>query len=251
MFATTRMILAIAIGTTFSVAQAQTLPQVAEYNLPSDLERSSNNYHPQGLGVNEDTGELLYAQQSARTVSIGTLDGQILRTVGSIRNYTTSVAYHDGRLYYSDYQGNSGGEDMWSINVASGGSEVRYGTDVAAYGGFPMDIRDGILYRTELSTTYGWSNLNELWVSPVGSPNSFLRQLTLDVPSGIGDIAVDLERNSVWVLDYTANARVREFDLDTGAAMAQYQVVGDGLDAGITVYQTACTTTTGSTPRPH
>ncbi len=45
---TTRMILAVALGATLSVAQAQAqeLAQVAEYALESQLEMRSGNFHP-------------------------------------------------------------------------------------------------------------------------------------------------------------------------------------------------------------
>ncbi len=203
------------------------------YTLGSDLEQSSCNFHPQGLGYNEDTDELLFMQQCPDTIYVTDLTGVVTDSVFVNKNHTTSVAVHDGDYYFSDYTSNSSGQDMWSIPT-SGGSLSSYGSYVAAYGGFPIDIRDGLLYRTELSTTYNWSNLDEIHISDVNTPDSVTSTYSLGTTEGIGDIAVDVDNNWLWVLEYKAGADIHRYDLDTGALLESYALGLEGETAGIT-----------------
>jgi len=129
----TRIALMTTVGGLLSVAQAQELPQVARYNLPSSLSDSSSNFHPQGLGVDEAAGELIYAQQSLRQIATGSLDGQFIRqTTGlstSNSNHITSVAVRNGEFYYSDYTSNSSGQDMWRAAMPNASARNAYGAD--------------------------------------------------------------------------------------------------------------------------
>ncbi len=226
------LVLALASTT----AGAQTLNASATYTLDAALCHTNSNFHPQGLGVDESTGRLLYAQKNSGGVYSSALDGTDIQLFSNASiSYNTSVAYWQGYVYLTDYQGNASGQDLYKAAVPTG-SAVGHGSHTAGYGGFPIDIRNGELYRTNYSSSYSWSNLNQIIVSGVASPNSASRSITLSGTSGIGDIAIDLDSNSVWILEFTSSARIHRFDLTSGQLLATSQAVGDGLDAGLTYY---------------
>jgi hypothetical protein len=95
-------------------------------------------------------------------------------------------------------------------------------------------VRDGTLYRTNISTTYNWANLNQIRISSLATPDAGIQTVTLATGAGIGDIAVDKARNNVWMIDYTASATLRRFDLATGDELDSFGLGLDGLTAGLT-----------------
>jgi hypothetical protein len=189
---------------------------------------------------------LLFMQQSTDTIYRTDLTGAIngSRTIGSITYnpggnttikalHTTSVASDGSNYYFSDYTNNSGGYDLYSIGKASG-SAATISSEIAAYGGYPIDVRDGMLYRTEPSTSYSWSDLDQIRVSTIGAPDSISQTLNLLGGNGIGDIAVDSDRNNIWTIDYSGSASLNRFDLATGALLDNFGLSLDGLTGGLT-----------------
>ena len=174
-------------------------------------------------------------QQSTNTIFRTNLSGTITgsRALSPNRNHTTSVAGDGANYYVSDYTSNTSGPDLYRVDKTTGAA-VNMSTDVAAFGGYPIDVRDGNLYRTETSTTYNWSNLKQIRISAVATPDSGVQTVTLATDAGIGDIAVDKARNNVWMIDYTASATLRRFDLTTGNELDSFALGIDGLTAGLT-----------------
>jgi hypothetical protein len=226
---------AMLAGVVCSSAMAGTLTLENTFALSNQLADSSSNFHPQGLGYDTSANELLYMQQSTNTIFRTNLSGTITgsRALSPNRHHTTSVAGDGANYYVSDYTSNTSGPDLYRVDKTTCAA-VNMSTDVAAFGGYPIDVRDGNLYRTETSTTYNWSNLNQIRISAVATPDSGVQTVTLATGAGIGDIAVDSARNNVWVIDYAASATLRRFDLATGNELDSFALGLDGLDAGLT-----------------
>jgi len=222
-------------GVVCSSAMAGTVTFENTFGLSNLLADPSSNFHPQGLGYDTSNNELLYKQQSSNRIFRSDLSGNV---TGSLAlspglNHTTSVAGDGANYYVSNYSGNAGGLDLYSVNKVSGATNA-ISTEVAAYGGYPIDVRDGTLYRTNISTTYSWANLNQIRISSLATPDAGIQTVTLATGAGIGDIAVDKDRNNVWVIDYAASATLRRFDLATGNELDSFGLGIDGLTAGLT-----------------
>ena len=192
-----------------------------------------SNFAPQGLGYDASTNELLFLQQSSQTIFNTDLSGIIQSSSPLNYNHTTSIAADANNYYFSDYTANSGGLDVFSQNKSTG-VITAISSDKAAYGGYPIDVRNGVLYRTNNSSTYSWSGLNEILISSVTNADAGIQRVSLATSIGIGDIAIDSGRNQVWTIDYTANAMLRQFDLATGAELSSHALGFDGLSAGLT-----------------
>lgn len=205
------------------------------FALSNQLADPNSNFHPQGLGYDTATNELLYMQQSSQTIFRSDLSGNITGSLALSTglNHTTSVAGDGANYYVSDYTSNTSGPDLYSVDKTTGVA-ANMSTDIAGYGGYPIDVRDGNLYRTNVSTTYAWSNLNQIRISAVATPDAGVQTVTLATGAGIGDIAVDSTRNNVWVIDYAAGASLRRFDLATGAELDSFSLGLDGLTGGLT-----------------
>lgn len=214
--------------------------------LVSALSDPNSNFSPQGLGYDTGSNELLYMQQSTNTIFRTDLFGNIVgtREIGTLpfypsgsttstANHTTSVAGDGSNYYFTDYTANSSGYDLYGIGTTSGTANA-ISSEVAGYGGYPIDVRDGILYRTEASNSYGWGTLNEIRISNLNSVDSISNTVTLNTGFGIGDIAVDSLRNQIWTIDYSSTAFLRQFDLNTGDLLQSFDLELDGLTAGIT-----------------
>lgn len=224
---------AILAGIACGPALAGTVTLENTFALANQLADPRSNFHPQGLGYDTATNELLYMQQSSRTIFRSDLSGNITGSLGITLNHTTSVAGDGANYYVSDYTSNTSGPDLFRVDKTTGVATNR-STDVAGYGGYPIDVRDGNLYRTNVSTTYGWPNLNQIRISAVATPDAGVQTITLITGAGIGYIAVDSTRNNVWVLDYSAGAALRRFDLATGAELDSFSLGLDGLTGGLT-----------------
>ena len=98
---------------------------------------------------------MLYGQQSTDTIFRTNLSGTITgsRALSPNRKHTTSVTGDGANYYVSDYTSNTSSPDLYRVDKTTGAA-VNMSTDVAAFGGYPIDVRDGNLYRTETSTTY-------------------------------------------------------------------------------------------------
>lgn len=225
---------------------AATVTLTNTYALGSALSAGNSNFAPQGMGYDGSANELLFIQQSSNAIVRTDLTGQVLgtRTIGSIptspsgsdptANHTVSVAADAGRYYFSDYTCNEGCRDLYSIGKTSGAA-TALSNETAASGGYPIDVRNGLLYRTNVSTGYyGFEMLHQIRVSSLATPDSTTRTLTLAGAAGIADFAVDTDHDAIWVLDYTASASIRRYDLTTGALQESYALGLDGLGAGMT-----------------
>ncbi len=223
-------------------ALAATVSLTNTYALGNALAVGNSNFNPQGMGYDSSANELLFIQQSANNIVRTDLTGQVLgtRTIGAIpaygsttANHTTSVAADAGHYYFSDYTGNSTALDLYSIGKAAGAA-VALSNEIAAYGGYPIDVRNGLLYRTNITTGYSNSNLNQIRISAIGAPDITTTTLSLGGGLGIADFAVDTDHGAIWVLDYVAGASVRRYDLTSGALQETYALGLDGLTAGMT-----------------
>ncbi|WP_457424795.1 hypothetical protein [Roseateles sp. P5_E7] len=240
-------------GSMGALAMLAVLPQAAgagaltlsnTYALGAALSASSSNFHPQGMGFDEAANELIFAQQSGNSIVRTNLTGTVLgtRTIGAIpftasntagtANHVVSVAADAGNYYFSDYTSNSGGRDLYKLGKTTGAA-TAVGNETAAYGGYPIDVRAGQLYRTEATTGYTNNTLHNIRVSSTATPDTITKTLTL-AGAGIADFAVDTSHNSIWVLDYLASASIRRFDLDTGSLLETFGLGLEGLDAGLT-----------------
>lgn len=227
-----------------SQAGAGALTLANSYALSPALSAAAGNYHPQGMGYDETAGELIFVQQSTNSIVRTDLAGAVLgtRTIGAIpfsangstgtANHVVSVAADAGNYYFSDYTSNSSGRDLYQLGKAAGAATALV-TETSAYGGYPIDVRGGQLYRTGTTNNYSNANLHTIRVSSMAAPNTVTKTLTL-TGAGIADFAVDTAHNSIWVLDYLAAASIRRFDLDTGALLETFGLGLEGLDAGLT-----------------
>jgi len=216
----------------------------SSYALAAGLGASSSNFNPQGMGFDASANELLFVQQSTNSIVRTDLSGNIVgtRTIGAIQysgsgttntaNHVVSVAADADYYYFSDYTANSNGKDIYRIGKTTGAASV-ISAETAAFGGDPIDVRGGMLYRTNSSSTYGFSNLHQIRTSSIAAPDTTLATLTLG-GAGIADFAVDTLHSSIWVLDYLASASIRRFDISTGALLDTYALGVDGLTAGLT-----------------
>ena len=203
--------------------------------LSNVLSNPRNNFNPQGLGYDPEANELLFSQQRSRAIFRTDLSGTVLGSVSINGNHSVSAAADSNNYYYSDYTTNRHGLDLLAV-PKSGGAEFGFSTERLAFGGYPIDVRNGLLYRTDLeSTTYTYSNLNQIRISSIGSPDTITNTLTLPGVVGIGDFAIDTTNNAIWTLDYAASALIRKFDLNSGAFLDSYDFGLDGLTAGLTV----------------
>lgn len=216
-------------------AGADNLSLVNTVNLPVQFSLSNCNFNPQGLGVDEGASELLFMQQCSHPIQRTDLAGSYLGSVSVDQNHITDVAADGSYYYFSDYTGNSSTVDLHRMPKA-GPPSAAISAEVAAYGGYPIDVRAGQIYRTEPSTTYDWSDLNQLRVANVATPDTILQTLTLSGLTGMGDFAVDLDGGNLWVLDW-GDGRIHRYDLQTGGAPLQSFNLGlDGQTAGLTYY---------------
>jgi hypothetical protein len=216
-----------------NVANAGIITLDSTLNLNDALADTKSNFHPQGLGFDTATNELLFFQQSSNTIYNTDLAGNIQGSLNVSLNHSTSVAGDGGNYYATDYTGNSGGTDIFSVNKATGVTQ-SITSETAAYGGYPIDVRNGVIYRTNNSSGYNWGNLNQILISSISSVDAISQTVSLTGSNGIGDIAVDYVNNQIWTIDYSANALLRQFDLTTGTELASYNFGLDGLTAGLT-----------------
>ncbi len=224
-----------ALATVLAASQgrALSLDLIDIHALDNRLADPAANFHPQGLGYDTETDQLLFMQQSSQTIFATSLTGAIESTQAIGFQNTTSVAGDGGDYYFSDYSGNVLGLDLYAYDKATSSASVL-SSEIAAYGGYPIDARDGTLYRTGPSTSYDWGDLDTLRISSIAAPDVILRTTALATTAGIGDLAIDTGRNAVWVLDYSATASIRVFDLLTGSLQETFALGLDGLDAGLT-----------------
>ncbi|WP_412971690.1 hypothetical protein [Glaciecola sp. MF2-115] len=203
------------------------------YTLAPNFSSPRGNFHPQGLGYDTASGELLYMQQNVRRIDRSDIFGVFTGSTSIDFSHGTSVAADSTNYYYSNYTSNANGPDLYSKNKITG-VRTQISSDVLAYGGYPIDVRDGKMYRSEYSTTYSWANLSSIRISNLSTIDSIDQTVTLDTLFGIADFGIDSVNNEAWVLDYNANAAIRRFDLTTGALLDVFAVGVDGLDAGLT-----------------
>lgn len=226
-------------------ACALSLSLDSSHALGSALSHTASNFHPQGLGYDTAANELLFIQQSTSSIYRTDLAGNVVGsqaianlphpTFGGFptAHHTVSVAADADAFYFSDYTNNSGGYDLLRMDKTTG-VVTAFSSEITAYGGYPIDVRGGRLYRTEPSTTYAYANLDQIRVSSIATPDAIGSTVTLAGSQGIGDFAVDLDHGSFWVLDYLASASIRRFDIASGTLLDTFALGLDGLDAGLT-----------------
>lgn len=217
------------------IALADTLSLVNTVNLPAQFSAGECNFNPQGLGVDEGASELLFAQQCNHPIYRTDLDGNLLGSVAVDQEYVTDVAADGSYYYFSDYTTNASGIDLRRMPKA-GPPSAAFSAETAAYGGYPIDLRGGQIYRTEPSSNYDWSDLNQVRVANIGTPDSIDRTVTLSGLNGMGDFAVDLDGGNLWVLEWSGG-RILRYDLQNGGAPLDSFSLGlEGQTAGLTYF---------------
>ena len=216
-------------------AHADTLSLDNVVNLPAQFSASACNFNPQGVGVDEGASELLFAQQCSVPFYRTDLNGNLLGSVAVDWNHITSVAADATYYYFADYTGNSSFADLYRM-PKSGPPSATISSAVAAYGGYPIDVRGGVIYRANDSTTYDWSNLTQVRFASVATPDTITKTITLTGNNGMGDFAVDLDGGNLWMLEWTGG-RILRYDLQNGGAPLDSFSLGlDGQTAGLTYF---------------
>jgi hypothetical protein len=226
-------------------AHAVSLNLSATVALNNTLADPSSNFSPQGMGYDATANELLFIQQSTSTIFRTDLAGNIVgsRVISNLpilfgsgtdptANHTVSVAADAANYYFSDYTCNNYCYDLFRVAKTSG-DPVAISTEVAAFGGYPIDVRNGVIYRTNASSTYDYAGLHQIRAASTATPDAVTSTITL-TGAGIADFAIDPDNNSVWVLDYLGAASIRRFDLTTGALLDTFALGLDGLTGGLT-----------------
>jgi hypothetical protein len=191
------------------------------------------NFHPQGMTYDAAADRLVLALQDwDHALRVIGLDGVLQSTItlnasgSNAFTYMTSVAADANYYYVTDYTCNSGCPDLFRV-AKTGGTPTQISTGIAAYGGYPITIGNGELYRGEDSTSYDWTAIDQIRVSAVATPDTVTRTLSTGITRGIGDLTWDGEW--LWALAYatTANRTVDLFRIDpaTGIVLAQFPAV--------------------------
>ncbi len=189
------------------------------------------NFHPQGACYDPFSGNVALMIQSRRRIDFvdpatGQLDGGL-----ELGNYshTTGVACGDPFFYFSDYTGNGGGPDLFRIVRANAAEQISARNN--AFGGFPLTVHEGMMWRGTDSARYDWSIIRAVRVSTVAEPDEVEAQLAVDVPTGIGDLCHD--GTHLWALGYVheddpnpvPEADLYRLDPETGERRAFYDDV--------------------------
>jgi hypothetical protein len=199
-----------------------------------------NNFHPQSLAYDPTTGFLVYAPQGPTELRFTNQSGvlqattQLTQVGNNSMYYTTGIAIDSTYLFISDYTCNNGCTDLVRY-TRSGNFGITNGInptfEVQAYGGYPLEIGGGNLFRGNFSNDYTWTSINQIRVSPITSADNIIRTINTNVPRGIGDLAWD--GSALWAMSYseyeTGNP-IRTVDLyridpNTGATLESYTSV--------------------------
>ena len=224
----------LGLSVTSQYVRAQALAFQNTYNLSSSLAVAASNFNPQGIGYDTSANELLFAQQSSQTLYRTDLTGNILGSKSvAAYNYTVSVAADSSFYYFSDYTSNTNGPDLLRMNKTTNVIQ-QVGSEIVAYGGYPIDVRNGSLYRAIPSTSYDYSNLNSIRVSNIATPDTTTTTLALNTPGGIADFAVDSANNSLWVMNYSTNASIYRYNLASGTLANTFPLNLNGQTGGMT-----------------
>jgi hypothetical protein len=232
-------LMTVASLTLIGEADADTLTFTGSTTLSNSLSTPSSNFSPQGLGYDASANELLFLQQNSATIYRTDLNGTIVgsRSLGSnggdASTFTVSVAADASNYYFSSYVSNSSGLDLYGIGKASG-NYTNISSETAAFGGYPIDVRNGLVYRTNPSTGYNYSDLNLIRVANINTPDTITQTLTLNTPSGIGDFSIDAANKNIFVLNYSNAASIYRYDLTSGALLQTYNLNLNGLTGGLT-----------------
>jgi len=212
---------------------ASSLVLQSTISLAPNLELTSSNYHPQGLGYDPVANELLYVQQSAKMIHRTDMIGNYLGSVSINYSYVNGIASDGTYYYFTDYAGNASSPDLFRV-LKNGTGVTQISTEIAAYGAYPIDVREGKLYRTNVSTSYSYSMLNQIRVSSASTPDTVERTMNISTSYGIADFTVDVANDSIWLLEYTGSSSIKRYSLSTGTLLETFSLGLDGLDAGLT-----------------
>jgi hypothetical protein len=197
-------------------------------NLAASFSAVSGNFHPQGLGLASDGVSFSVVQQSTKQIrTMNPTTGALVTTINlsNTLNHTTGIAYSPtlSQYFVADYTSNTSGPDLWRFTTA--GTATQASTEVLSFGGYPLAVGNGILYRGNTSTGYDWSTTNKIRVSAVGTPDTITATLQPNI-GGIEDMAWD--GSALWVLGYTTDSstataiNLYRINPTTGAVLASY-----------------------------
>ena len=175
-----------------------------------------SNFHPQSIDFDPANNQIVFALQGTNTARWVDLNGvaqgfAATPAVGqNSMNYTTGIAIDGTYLFISDYTCNA------SVNCTDLARYTRNGqfgiangitasTEYLAYGGYPLALGGGNLFRGNFSNSYDWTSINQIRVTTVGAPDVLLRTLNANyIARGIGDMAWD--GSAIWVVGYSSDS---------------------------------------------
>ena len=205
---------------------------VRAFDLDAAWSGVSTNFHPQAICYDAASENVVFAIQSRQRLdyvdpATGAHAGSV--ALGGGFNHVASVACGADRLYFTNYSGNAGGPDLFSVQP--GDDPVQVADEVLAFGGYPLTIFDGDMWRTNVSADYTWSDLMTIRRSTAADPNDVVDSFQVPVGEGVGDLCHDGE--ALWALGYShapdgpSAATLYELDPATGAPRAIHRNLYD------------------------
>ncbi|MCK6591161.1 MAG: hypothetical protein L6Q76_26715, partial [Polyangiaceae bacterium] len=177
----------------------------------------------------EAAGNLVIVLQGAPQLRIVSLAGVLLNTVmvsptgPNVFDYLTSVAADANFYYFADYTCNNGCPDLFRVGKG-GGVPTQISNEILAYGGYPLAIGGGKMFRGEIiNNEYNYTNLNQIRVSDLATPDTVTQTHTIPIARGIGDLTWD--GSTLWALGYShdsspnRNVDLLKIDPATGAVL--------------------------------
>jgi hypothetical protein len=141
-------------------------------------------------------------------------------------DYLTGIAADANFYYLTDYTCNANCPDLFRVAKA-GGAPTQISNEISAYGGYPIAIGGGKIYRGEIiNNTYDWTNINQIRVSDLATPDVVTQTHTIALARGIGDLTWD--GSALWALGYSnennpnRNVDLLRIDPVTGAVLETY-----------------------------
>ncbi len=198
-----------------------------------------SNFHPQSMTWDPGTGALAFMQQRTSNIDLVSLEGARTGTIAIGLSHATGIAadpFDEDSFYITDYTGNRGGPDLFQISRA--GARNQISNDVQAYGGFPLAVYDGQMWRAENSNGYDWAPLRTVSIRAIDAPDVVLSSFRHGVNRGPDDYCHD--GDTLWMLGWENNVRgpVDLFALnpEDGAVISEFDDLfscADGNPAGL------------------
>jgi hypothetical protein len=187
--------------------------------------QTHSNFHPQSMTWDPATGGLAIMQQQRSNIDLVSLEGVRTATIVVGLSHTTGIAADpsdEENFYITDYTGNRGGPDLFRITRA--GQRTQISNDNAAYGGFPLAVFDGQMWRAENSNGYDWSALRTVTVRAIDAPDVILDTFQHGVNRGPDDYCHD--GDTLWMLGWEdaneGQVDIFALDPDDGEVLSEH-----------------------------